>query len=176
LSIVRNTFSVLIAFSILTSTALAGTKCNVNSVTGSYIRQHVATPGYMDQLRLSVDGGAYYYSSAAFDLLITGGTLIPSVGSWTCQADGSVLVTTIGSQYGPNGSGDITITVNERRTFKLLVVNGNTLQPANIVVTTTDLTGDPFGSGTVSSCGGSSGILCDAANYKRVVPQASDLN
>jgi len=174
LSIVRNTLAVLIAFSILTSTALASTKCSVNTVTGTYIRQHVSTP-YLDQLRLSVDGGAYYYNSSSFDFLLTGGTFIPMIGSWTCQADGSVLVTTIGSTYGPNGSGDITLNTNYRNTQKLLVVNGTTLAPLNLVVTTTALTNDPFGPGIITACGGSSGTPCDASNYKRVVPQASDL-
>ena len=69
--------------------------------SGSYVRQSAATGSstlYIDQLRLGIDGTAYWFNSDSFDYFLLA-TYIPTIGSWSCLADGTVLVTTIGSQY-----------------------------------------------------------------------------
>src|SRR5262249_44179699 len=139
-------FTSLSLLLILSSTAFAAPTCNPFTVAGSYVRQNVgALPGngvarspYIDQLTLSIDGTAHWFNSASFDIILQG-AFIPEVGSWTCLADGTVLVTTIGTLYLQNSpSGDvpqtgqpldINIFVNHRLTQKLTVVDRDTLQP-----------------------------------------------
>ena len=82
--------------------------------SGSYVRQSAATGSstlYIDQLRLGIDGTAYWFNSDSFDYFLLA-TYIPTIGSWSCLADGTVLVTTIRSQYFNSVSsvnGDIAI-------------------------------------------------------------------
>src|SRR5262249_53058467 len=149
----------LVALLILSSTAFTATRCKPFTVAGSYVRQ--ASP-YIDQLTLGIDGTAYSFSSGAFDLILLG-TTIPGVGSWQCLDDGTVLVTTVRSEYLQNSpSGDvpqpgqpldINISVNLRITNKLSMVDLNTLQETHRIVTRVPLSDDPFGPGVL---GGSS--------------------
>ena len=131
----------------------------------------------MDQLKLSSDGTAYWYQSTAFDLMLTAGTYIPEIGSWKCLNDGSVLVTTVGTNYDSTG-GDIHISQNTRFTQKLTVVNNDTLQPTDRITTDTALSDDPLGPGVVqpfpSSCTASVNS-CDPSSYRRVKPLITDI-
>jgi hypothetical protein len=178
----KRILSALVALFILSSPALAAPRCKPFTVAGSYVRQ---TSPYIDQLTLGIDGTAYSFSSGAFDLILLG-TTIPGVGSWTCLDDGTVLVTTIRSEYVQNSpSGDvpqpgqpldINISVNLRITNKLSVVDLNTLQEAHRIVTRVPLSDDPFGPGALggSSCT-PSGRPCTPAPYRRIKPQVTDI-
>ena len=178
----KSTLAASIALLILSSTVLAAPKCTPFTVAGSYVRQ---TSPDIDQLKLGLDGTVYSYSSGAFDLILLG-TTIPGIGSWTCLNDGSVLVTTIQSAYVQNSIFgdvpqpglplDINLSVNLRITSKLSVLNGNTLQEVDRIVTRVPLTDDPFGPGVRggSSCM-PSGKPCTPAPYRRITAQLTDI-
>jgi hypothetical protein len=164
----------------VSSTALAAPRCNLFTVTGSYVRQ--VNP-YIDQLKLGIDGTAYWFQSSSFDLILTG-TYIPQIGSWTCLNDGTVLVTTIGTNFSQNSPFgdipqpgqplDINIFQNVRFTQKLSLVDGNTLQPTHRINTDIPLSSDPLGPGVASGCN-PSGTPCNPAPYKRIRPQLTDI-
>ncbi len=176
----KNTLAALVALVILSSMALAAPKCTPFTVAGSYVRQ--ISP-YIDQLTLSVDGTAYWFQSSSFDQILLG-AFIPEVGSWTCLPDGSVLVTTIGSDYFQNSPFgdipqlgqplDINIGENLRVTQKLTVVDLDTLQQVDRIVTHIPLGNDPLGPGVARGCS-PSGSPCDPAPYKRIRPNLTDI-
>ena len=178
----RTTLAALLVVLSLSAMALAGPKCSPFTVAGSYVRQ---VPPYIDQLTLNIDGTVYSFSSGAFDLILDG-TIIPAVGSWTCLKDGTVLVTTILSQYVQNSPFgdipqqglplDINISVNARGTSKFSVVDSDTLQETHRIVTRVPLSDDPFGPGTLgaSSCTPST-RPCSTAPFRRIKPQATDI-
>ena len=180
---VKRTLAALLMMLNVSAISLAAPKCSPFTVAGSYVRQFGRTGPYIDQLTLGIDGTAYSYTSGAFDLILLG-TSIPGIGSWTCLQDGSVLVTTITSEYlnafgdipQPGVPLDIHITVNLRVTSKLSVLDGNTLQEMDRIVTRVALTDDPFGPGVRggSSCM-PSGKPCTSAPYKRIQPQVTDI-
>jgi hypothetical protein len=175
----KSTLAALVALLILSSTALAA-RCNPITVTGSYVRQ---TSPYIDQLTLSIDGTASWFNSSSFDSILLG-AFTPEIGSWTCLADGTVLVTTIGSQYFQNSpSGDvpqlgqpldINIAENIRITQKLSVVSLDTLQQTHRISTHVPLSNDPLGPGVVRSCT-PTGTPCDPSPYKRIRPNLTDI-
>ena len=178
----KSTLPALLALLLFSSPALAARRCSPFTVAGSYVRQ---TSPYMDQLTLAIDGTVYSFSSAAFDLILLG-TFNPGVGSWTCLDDGTVLVTTIRSEYLQNSpSGDvpqpgqpldINISVNLRVTSKFSILDGDRLRETHRIVTRVPLTDDPFGPGTRggSSCM-PSGKLCDPAPFRKIKPQPADI-
>ncbi len=178
----KSTFAAMVALLLLSSTAPAAASCSPSTVAGSYVRR--VSP-YIDQLVLGLDGTAYWFNSGALDRILLGSS-IPEVGAWTCLADGSVLVTTIGSTYlqnSPSGdvpqSGqplDINISNNVRITQKLSIVDHDTLAQIDRIVTRTSLSSDPQGAGTLgsSSCTPST-TPCSTARYRRIKPKASDL-
>ena len=178
----KSTSAALVTLLILSSTAFAATKCSAFTVAGSYVRQ---TSPYFDQLMLNVDGTAYWFNSAAFDQILLG-TSIPSVGSWTCLADGTVLITTVGSSYlqnspygdvpQPGQPLDINLANNIRITQKLTILDPETLQQIDRIVTRVALSDDPLGPGVlgVSSCF-PSGNPCNPAPYKRIRPKITDI-
>jgi hypothetical protein len=177
----KNALSALVALLILGSTAFAA-RCNPITVTGSYVRQ--INP-YVDQLTLHVDGTAYWFNSSAFDLILFG-TYNPQVGSWTCLADGTVLVTTLGSEYlqnSPSGDTpqpgqplDINLSTNIRITRQLSVVDVDTMQTTAQVITRVQLGNDPLGPGAIgrSACK-PTGNPCNQAPYKRIKPLLTDI-
>jgi len=179
---VRSTLAALLMVLTVNAVALAAPKCSPFTVAGSYVRQ---VPPYIDQLTLNMDGTVYSFSSGAFDLILEG-TTIPGGGSWTCLKDGTVLVTTIRSEYLQNSPSndvpvpgqplDINISVNLRITNKLSVVDSNTLQETHRIVTRVPLSDDPFGPGTLggSSCTPST-QPCSTAPFRRIKPQATDI-
>ena len=183
----KSTLAALVALLILSSVALAAPICNPLTVTGSYVRQSpLANSGlptlFIDQLRLGIDGTAYWYNSDSFDYFLTS-TFIPTIGSWTCLADGTVLVTTIGTTYY-NPSGDIPQTgveldiynqYNLRVTQKLSVVDISTLEPTYQIFTYVLLTNNPLGPGTSSGSCMPSGPACNPAPYKKILPQLTDI-
>jgi hypothetical protein len=159
--------------SLLCSSALAASKCNPLTVTGSYVRQFTANP-YIDQLKLDIDGTAYWFQSSSFDQFIAQGAFIPEVGSWTCLPDGSVLVTTVGTNYQSTGTGDISINANKRTTQKLVVLDFNTLRETHRIFTETTLSSDPLGPGTASGCT-PTGTVCDPGLFRRIRPVLTDI-
>ncbi len=177
----KSTSAALVALFILSSTALAATKCSPFTVAGSYVRQ---TNPYIDQLTLGIDGTAYWFSSSSFDSILLG-TFTPEIGSWTCLDDSTVLVTTIGSVYVQNSAAgdvpqpgqplDINLDHNSRITQELAVVDLDTLQQTDRIVTSIPLSNDLLGPGVAHGCT-PSGTPCNSAPYKRIRPQLTDID
>lgn len=180
----KSVLAALVALLILSSAALAAgdddSRCNPFKVAGAYVRQ---TSPYIDQLTLGVDGTAYWFSSASFDSILLG-AFTPENGSWTCLDDGTVLVTTIGSQYFQNSPAgdipqpgqplDLNLAENIRITQKLSVVDKDTLRLTHNITTHIPLSNDPLGSGVVNSCT-PTGTPCNPVPYKRIRPQLTDI-
>jgi hypothetical protein len=157
------------------STAIAD-DCTVKKATGSYVALRPTTvsgsgAGILDQLRLNSDGTAYWYQSTSFDLLVSQGSFIPQIGSWQCNADGTLLVTTIGVTYHSTGT-DIAKDSNERFTQKLSVINDDTLQVIIRVFKDFPLTTDPLDPAAVPS---STRTGTTPFQFKRVKPVPSDI-
>jgi hypothetical protein len=177
----KSILAAMVALLLLNSTAPAAASCSPSTVAGSYVR--LLSP-YIDQLVLSLDGTAYWYNSSSYDQILLG-TFQPEVGSWTCLADGSVLVTTVGSTYRQNSptgdvpqSGqplDINIYKNVRITQKLTIVDHDTLHQADRIVTQTALSSNPLGAGTVVASCTPSTTACNPSAYKRIKPKTTDL-
>jgi hypothetical protein len=178
----KRTLVGLVALFMLSSTALATPQCNPFTVAGSYVQQ---IQPYINQLRLGVDGTAYWFSSAAFDLILLG-TSMPGIGSWTCLEDGTVLVTTVTTGYfqispfgdvlQPGQQLDITIGANFRITQRLSVVDRDTLRVTHSIGTRVSLSNDPLGPGVVGrgACT-PTGTPCNPAPYRRIRPQVTDI-
>jgi len=157
------------------STATAD-ECIVKKVTGAYVALRPNTvsgsgPSILDQLKLSSDGTAYWYQSTSFDLLVTAGSFIPQIGSWKCQEDGTLLVTTIGVTYRSTGTDEVKDS-NERFTQKLSVVDDDTLQVITRVFKDFPLSTDPLDPAAVPS---STRIGSTVFQFKRVKPVPSDI-
>jgi hypothetical protein len=85
--------------------------CRKGKFVGSYVHADTFTDVWGDgsglehtfvlQLNLQRDGTAHQYWTGFNDLLLSGGTGSPSVGSWTCRSDGKLVVTLISAGYTP---------------------------------------------------------------------------
>src|SRR5215467_12122831 len=53
------------------------------------------------QLNLHSDGTADQYWTGAPDIMLSGGTISPSIGSWKCREHGMLVVTTLRALYLP---------------------------------------------------------------------------
>jgi hypothetical protein len=126
----------------------------------------------LDLLKLDSDGTAYWYQSIAFHHLTSEGAFIPEIGSWKCQDDGSLLVTTVGTLFTGTGT-DLVMDQNSRFTQKLTVVDSNTLLPTHRIETVIPLASDPLGPGVAGGCTPMN--PCAPFAYKRIKTLASDI-
>ena len=78
-------------------------------VPGSYLRTDVTNVNHEgdDVIELRADGTGYFYQGNAIELMDSGGTSIPAVGTWACGPGNTVILTTI-SYYAPNVNSDLT--------------------------------------------------------------------
>lgn len=92
------------------------------------------------QLTLHWDGTAIEESTAAPDIMLSGGTVSSRIGSWTCRRDGKLVVTLIFAVYLPTTDAvnhpssvpnpppvDILLLQHSRVTYLLSVTDVNTL-------------------------------------------------
>jgi len=176
----KSSLAALAVVFLLTGSALAagpdGNQCDANKVAGTYLRNRPAAFsgsgfGVLDQLVLTSDGTAYWYQTTSFDLLITGGTFIPEVGSWQCLDKSTIAVTTIGANYFPNGAGDIVKANYDKFSQKLTIQDDNTLQVVLRISRTYALTDDPL-TGTPLTKNVSTNTT---SPYRRVTATADDV-
>ena len=179
--------------------ALAGpaTGCNKIKFVGSYtspstisdIFGSVNNPSpnpishsYLLQLNLNSDGTATRFWTGNSDYLINTGTGSPQIGSWTCRADGKLIVTLIQALYQPVGVGgangnvttpDVELWQHYRTTYLFSVDDVNTLTRIQSRNRTYDPTQDPTdpNGGTLSPK-----INTDQSVYTRLVASDADLN
>jgi hypothetical protein len=99
----------LFIFTALPTLAAPKSGCNLYKFTGSFTRprpnEDVLGDGnlhsYVNQLNLTADGGLSVVWTAAPDYMINAGTGTPYVGSWTCRADGKLLINFIYATFIP---------------------------------------------------------------------------
>ena len=95
---------------------------------------------YVYQLNLHSDGTATQDFSGFPDIMLSGGTGTPFVGSWTCRKDGKLVVTMITTAYGTTTDAvnhpasvpdapaiDLFLVLNLRNTYLFTVTDDNTL-------------------------------------------------
>jgi len=125
----------------------ADSGCKTIKFTGSYV---TALPNldvwgdgtgvkhsFISQLNLNSDGTVYEQFSGAADLLLSGGTETPSVGSWQCRPDGKLVVTIIKTVNVPTNQAalhgilnvpvDLLLLFHSRDTYLFSVIDENTL-------------------------------------------------
>lgn len=119
--------------------ALASDKCTKGTFLGSYtyadINRDVFGDGsvyhsFATQLTLHSDGTAKLFFTGFPDYTMTLGTGVPNIGSWTCRADGKLVVNLIHSFYAPedvNGIPDLVLQWNSRDTYLFTITDDNTL-------------------------------------------------
>lgn len=164
--------------------AAPATGCNKIKFTGSYVR--TATISVPDgslhstlfQLNINADGTAVQNWTGFLDFAINAGAGSPYYGSWTCRADGKLIVTLISASYGsvPAGSAgapeaDIALVFHSRTTYLYSVDDVNTL--TRVSARTRSYTPDQD---ATDPTGGTLGTLSTATPvFKRLVATDDDL-
>ena len=132
----------LAIFTVIPTFGAPATGCNKIKFTGSYIRTVQTLPlpdgsshSTLFQLNLNADGTAVQNWTGFLDFAINSGAGSPYIGSWTCRADGKLIVTLISASYGvvPAGSSpdvtaqDISLVFHTKTTYLYSVDDANTL-------------------------------------------------
>ena len=135
--------AILAVFMVVPVIAGPATGCNKIKFTGSYMRP-VLVDVFEDgtvvhkellQLNISADGSAVQNFSGTPDYMMTFGTQTSFNGSWTCRADGKLIVTLITALYDPLAAGsnpqvtsnDLTLAWHLKSTYLYSVDDVNTL-------------------------------------------------
>lgn len=125
-------------------TFAAPTGCNRIKFQGTYtsaaVDQDVFGDGlvrhsYVFQLEIRGDGTASLSGSIYYDLIVNTGANTPAIGSWTCRADGKLVVSVLAGLLGPIPPGthpdlpsaDISLDSHVRTTYLFSVDDVNTL-------------------------------------------------
>ena len=136
------------------------------------------------QLTLHSDGTATEETTAAPDIMLSGGTTSSRVGSWKCRNDGQLVVTLIFATYLPttdavnHASGvlatppvDILLLQHNRTTYLFSVTDANTLTRTQSRTRRYAATEDP----TDPTGGVLRPLNTDVVVYKRLVASDADL-
>ena len=183
--------SALTIFMVVPTIAGPATGCNKIRFFGSYTTQSslsdifgdgLTNHSYILQLNLSSDGTATRFWTGNSDYLINTGTGSTQNGSWTCRADGKLIVTLIQALYTPVAVGgangnlttpDVELWRHYRTTYLFSVDDVNTLTKVQSRSRTYSPTQDPTDAagGTLSNT-----INTDPIVYTRLVASDADLN
>ncbi len=145
----------LVVLSLLTIVAVsANAQGNAGCKNGKFVGSYTSSSSFPDiwgdgtnvahtfllQLNLHSDGTATQDFSGFPDLMLSGGTGTPFVGSWTCRRDGKLVVTMITTNYGTTTDAinhpasvpdpppvDLFLVLNLRVTYLFTVTDDNTL-------------------------------------------------
>jgi hypothetical protein len=127
-------------------------------------------------MMLNSDGTVQEFWSGTNDFPINTGTSSPSIGSWTCRADGKLVVNVLLSIFIPTAPGtghpapDIRLVENQRWTF-LFSVDDNTLTRVQARLRRFGAGEDP----TNPTAGLLTQIFTQPSTYKRLVATDADL-
>lgn len=177
-------------FMVVPSIAGPATGCNKVKFYGSYTRASNNPDIFGDgsnvnhsavfQLNIHSDGTVTQYWTGLPDYLINLGTGSGWVGSWTCRADGKLVVTVIGASYAPDyipnanpniTSQDVTLINHARSTYLFSVDDENTLSRIQARSRTYAPADDP-----TDPAGGTLGTLSTTPLvYKRLIASDADL-
>lgn len=195
MSKLRNVLVTFFALSVLMATpafpqGVAG--CKTGLFVGSYTHLDTFPDIWGDgsnvlnqtirQLTLHSDGTATEEFTAAPDIMLSTGTASSRVGSWSCRADGKLVVTLIWAVYAPTAAAgshgisptppvDILLVGHFRATYLISVTDANTLTRTQVRARFYDATQDP-----TDPTGGTLGRLnTNVLVYTRLVASDSDL-
>jgi len=110
--------------------------CNKWKPVGTFTRaDRAGTHNFVYQLQLHNDGTAWWIETASYDYMINYGTNSPNVGSWTCRADGMVVVSVLKGLLYPIASGtaddlpyaDVSLDQHIKTTYLFSVDDPNTI-------------------------------------------------
>lgn len=178
----------LTIFMVVPTLAGPATGCNKIKFFGSYTRPSLnvnvlgdgtVIHSYVFQLNLHSDGIATQNWTGFPDYIINGGTGTPWTGSWTCRADGKLVVTLITGSYFPVAANtypnapldDIELVSHSRTTYLFSVDDANTLTRIQARARTYGPNDDP-----TNAAGGQLGTLnTDNYTYTRLVATDADL-
>jgi len=167
--------------------AAPATGCNKFKFAGSYIRPLPAAPlgqtgpqhQAIMQLNINADGTAIQNWTGFLDYAINTGAGSPYMGSWTCRADGKLIVTLITAGYAPVAADsnpqltaqDISLDFHSRTTYLYSVDDANTLTRISARSRIYTSEQDP-----TDPAGGSLGPLSSATIvFKRLIATDDDL-
>ena len=180
-------FAVVAIFTIAPAFA-APTGCNKVKFQGTYTRaavnQDVLGDGttfhsWVFQLEIRADGTASMHSSAYYDFMINTGSNSPAIGTWTCKADGKLVVTTLAGllfPIAPNTNSqlpgaDISLEQHVRATYLFSVDDANTMTQVQSRSRIYGATEDP-----TNPTGGQLGTLNNTSRvYTRFAASDADL-
>ena len=167
------------------SAAFADVGCKSYKFVGSYA--HVDPPAdifrdgtvihqFIFNMTLNIDGTAYQFWTGSLDYPLNSGTSSPSIGSWTCRADGKLIVTFLSATFLPTNARvstpDLALNSSQRTTYLFSITNDNTLTLNMLRVRNYAASEDP-----TNPNGGSVGQLnVGSATYKRLVASDADLS
>jgi len=178
----------LTIFMVVPTLAGPATGCNKIKFVGSYTRPMLnldvlgdgtVMHSYLFQLNLHSDGVATQNWTGFPDYIINGGTGTPWTGSWTCRADGKLVVTVItgsffpvaGNTYPSAPLNDIELVSHSRTTYLFSVDDANTLTRLQARTRTYGPNDDP-----TNAAGGQLGnLITDTYTYTRLVATDADL-
>ena len=193
---IKNLFTIVLLSMCLASTSFAGqngnngTFCKAQDIVGSYVaviqRTHTGAGGELIdrtqifQLNLSAGGTAHMFYTGLIDFPFTYGTRSPYIGSWSCRADGKLVMTTITARYFPTSfdpfSGqpvtDVEIHSHWRHNRVFTVEDKDTITLRQSILRQYSMSEDP------SDAGGGSvpfGELTSDLEFNRVVPSDAGL-
>ena len=180
-------FAVIAIFTVAPAFA-APTGCNRIKFQGTYTRAAVnqdvlgdATVfhSWVFQLEIRADGTASMHSSAYYDFMINTGSNSPGIGTWTCRADGKLVVTTLAGllfPIGPNTNpqlpgADISLEQHVRTTYLFSVDDANTMTQVQSRSRIYGATEDP-----TNPSGGTLGAINNSSRaYTRFTASDADL-
>ena len=180
-------FAVIAIFTVAPAFA-APTGCNKVKFQGTYTRaavnQDVLGDGttfhsWVFQLEIRADGTASLHSSAYYDFMINTGSNSPAIGTWTCKADGKLVVTTLAAllfPIPPNTNpqlpgADISVEQHIRTTYLFSVDDANTMTQVQSRSRIYGATEDP-----TNPTGGQLGTLNNTSRvYTRFAASDADL-
>ena len=147
-------FQSLALLLLIVISASANAQANAGCKTGKFVGSYTSTAAFPDvwgdgsnvphtfvsQLNLHSDGTVTQEFTGFPDIMLSGGTGTPYVGSWTCRKDGKLVVTVITTFYGTTTDAvnhpasvpdpppvDLFLAANWRFTYLFAVTDDNTL-------------------------------------------------
>jgi hypothetical protein len=167
-----------------TTASVAQVGCRSWKFVGSYVRVDPPNDVYGDgtvihqfifNMTLNTDGTASQSWSGALDYPMNSGTVSQSIGSWTCRADGKLIVTFLSSTYLATtarvSTPDIKLESSSRTTYLISVTDENTLTRISARVRTYAAADNP-----TNPNGGTLGALSTREIiYKRFIASDADL-
>jgi hypothetical protein len=173
---------IIIAFTSLTAYSQVG--CRSGKFLGSYVISYpidiwgdgTVIHQYSENLQLHSDGAARTDFDGGPDYMLTYGLDTTSIGSWTCRADGKLVLNFLSTRYLPTtdrtSTTDLSQAMHFRRTALVAVIDDNTLSVTDLRTRSYSAADDP-----TNPNGGTLGQLHSYTDYifHRIIASDTDL-